>query len=239
PAFKKGLLGMTTAGMGALLGNGLAQIAEAGGGGEGAKRFRRASQIAILLGLLVMLLDETGDYVPGASDNASAVACLLGLAAHLKEHPLRHTEVWFAFTGAEEVGCLGTYALLDAYGDTLRDAWFLDLEMVATENIAYVTRHSGFALPSAYRPDSESLAWVEETARAHPEIPISGREMVIGEEVGALRKRGYRGVCLVGYGEDGWLANWHQPTDTVANVNPAGLEKAARFAWAMIEHLDP
>lgn len=238
PALKKGLLGLTTAGMGVVGGNAVAQLVEGLGGGEGAARFRKASNLATLVALLLVLLDERGEYIPGASDNASAVACLLGLAAHLKEHPLEGTEVWFVFTGAEEVGCMGAHALLDDYGETLRDAWFLDLEMVATEEIAYVTRHSSLSLLTPYRPDADSLAWAERTARAHPELDVTEREMIIVEEVGALRGRGYRGLCLAGYGEDGWLKNWHQATDNLEEVAPAGLEKASRFAWAMMEHLD-
>jgi hypothetical protein len=238
PEIKKGLLGFTTAGIGAALGNGVAQLAEGFGAGEGARRFRQGSALALLFGLGVLLTDERGPYVDGANDNASAVACALGLAERLRTAPLEHTEVWFAFTGAEEVGCLGTHELLDAHGDALRDAWFLDFEMVGTEKIAYVTRHSGFSLLSAYRPDAASLAWVRTTARRHPEFDVSGREMVIGEEIGALRARGYRGLCLAGVGPDGWLANWHQTSDDTAHLVPEGLEKSANFAWHMLQTLD-
>lgn len=133
-----------------------------------------------------------GPYVDGANDNASAVACALGLAERLKTEPLEHTEVWLAFTGAEEIGCLGTHALLDAYSETLRDTWFLDFEMVGTDEIAYVT----------------------------------------------LRSRGYRGLCLAGFGDDGWLANWHQTIDDTAHLVSAGLEKATTFAWRMLHALE-
>ena len=238
PQLKKYLLGLTTAGLGAIVGNGVAQIVEALSGSAGAAKVRKASLWAVLASLLIALYDETGPFIPGANDNASAVACVLGLAEQLRQQPLRHTEVWLAFTGAEEAGCLGAHALLDAYGDQLRDAWFLDFEMVGTEHIAYVTRHTGFSLLSAYRPDAESLAWAERTGHRHPEMGVQGREMVIGEEVGALRVRGYRGLCLSGVGPDGWLQNWHQSSDNVENLIPAGLEKASRFAWAMLQDLD-
>ncbi len=238
PHLKKYLLGLTTLALGALVGNGAAQVIEALSGSRGAARIRKASLGVIAAGLLIALLDEVGPYVPGANDNASAVACVLGLAAQLRQHPLRHTEVWLAFTGAEEVGCLGAHALLDTYGDRLRDAWFLDFEMVGTTEIAYVERHTGFSLLSAYRPDADSLAWAERVAHQHPDLGVRGRAMVIGEEIGALRVRGYRGICLAGFGPDGWLQNWHQTSDCVENIVPEGLEKAARFAWAMMQALD-
>ncbi len=62
--------------------------------------------------------------------------------------------------------------------------------------------------------------------------------MIITEEVGGLRGRGYRGICLVGVGEDGWLANWHQYSDNFNHIEPSGLERAARFALAMMRVLD-
>jgi len=58
------------------------------------------------------------------------------------------------------------------------------------------------------------------------------------EEVGALRGRGYRGLCLVGVGEDGFLVNWHQTSDVSANIVPATLEQAARFGLAFARTLD-
>ena len=238
PATKKWLLGFTTAGIGAALGNGIAQVAEGVSGSKGARRFRQASALALTGGLIALFVDERGPYVDGANDNASAVACVLGLAERLKAEPLEHTEIWLVFTGAEEVGCLGMHALLDAYGETLRDAWFLDFEMVGTEDIAYVTRHSGFSLLNTYRPDADSVTWAATTARRHPEMGISGREMVMGEEVGTLRSRGYRGLCLAGIGDDGWLAHWHQSTDDTAHLVSTGLEKASTFVWWMLQALD-
>lgn len=218
--------------------NGAAQLAEAFGGGQKARLLRKLSVGGMLFSLGLLLADELEGYVEGANDNATAVAALLGLAAHLKENPLQHTEVWLAFTSAEEVGCVGMHKLLDEYGHILHNSYFIDFEMVGCKEIAYVTAHSSFSTLTGYRPDPESLRLAEKTARHHPELAVNGRAMVIGEEVGALRGRGYRGICLVGVGEDGWLANWHQYSDHFANVQPEGIERAARFALAMMQELD-
>lgn len=238
PKLKRFLLVETTAGMWAMWVNGVAQVMQALGIRGAAERAQWLSFLGLAAGFGIELVDEVGGYVDGANDNASAVACLLGLGAHLVEHPLRHAEVWLAFTGAEEVGSLGTHALLNAYGDDLADAWFIDFEMVGAPHISYVTRHSGFSYFNAYAPDADSLALAERVAQQHPELRVTGRPMVMVEEVGSLRGRGYRGLCLVGVGEDGWLANWHRYSDTLAHIDPSGLERAARFALAMIETLD-
>ncbi len=235
---KRWLLPSLTAEEIALTVNGVAQLAEWIRPSRTARTVRRGAQWTLALALPYILNDERWGYVDGAADNASAVACLLGLGAQLQAEPLAHTEVWLAFTAAEEVGCLGVHALLDAYGDQLAEAWFLDFEMVSTSQIVYITRHSSLSYFGSYAPDAESLAWAQETARRRPDLGLRGQEMVIVEEVGSLRGRGFRGLCLAGVGEDGWLANWHRHTDDLAHLDPQGLERAARFAWEMLQVLD-
>ena len=236
PPVKRFLPALMSLGTLVPLANGLAQLAEAMGS-QKARTVRRASFWGVLSFLPLLLLDEKERHVDGANDNATAVACLLGLGAHLKSSPLKHTEVWLAFTGAEEVGGLGMHELLDAYGGLLGDAWFIDFEMVGARDVIYVTRH-GLSYLNQYRPDVESLALAEETSRRYPELDIAGRSLVIAEEVGALRSRGYRGICIAGVGPDGWLENWHRYQDNIANIVPSGIERAARFALAMMQTLD-
>jgi hypothetical protein len=188
--------------------------------------------------ILILIADDLDEYVDGANDNASAVACVLGIGKQAAATPLENTEVWLAFTGSEEIGLQGTHVLLDQYGDDLRDAYFIDFEIVGKGDIFYVTRHSGFMAGTEYTPDADSLRVAQKVSQKHPDWGVTGRELVINEEVAALRRRGFRGICLVGLDEEGWLPNWHRLSDTSANIEPEPLEKAATFAWAMIQELD-
>ncbi len=238
PALKRGL---RAAGTAAVLAQALAALAlawEATRPSPGSRLARRASAgvLAALAGSL--LYDERGPYNPGANDNASAVACLLGLGAQLRRRPMRHTEVWLAFTGSEESNCLGLHTLLDRRGEELRDAWFIDFELVGAPEVAFVTEHSSMTYLHTYTPDAESVDLARQTQQRRPELAVHGRAVVINDEVATLRGRGFRGICLVGLGPDGWLPNWHQPYDTTAHLDPRGLERAARFALGMIETLD-
>lgn len=199
---------------------------------------RKPTALALISALPLLVLDEIGPFVDGANDNASAAACLLGLGAQLNAEPLANTEVWLAFTGAEEVGCLGLHHLLDTYRVELANAWFIDFEMVGAGDIAFVTQHRSLSHFGAYRPDEESLDLAISAARRHPELNVRGTPMTMVEEVGALRSRGFRGICLAGVGSDGWLVNWHRLSDTSRNIEPAKLETAARFALAMMQTLD-
>jgi hypothetical protein len=239
PEMKHLLPLMTTSAVAVLAVNAFSQLLGSVGLNGRLTGLLRGLSFAGLIGAAgVQITDESGGYVDGANDNASAIACLLGLGAHFAQQPLEHTEIWLAFTGAEETGCLGIHALLDAYQHELKGAWFLDFEMVGAGETVYITEH-GLQKPLfTYQPDAESLALALEVARANPTLNVRGAPMTIVEEVGALRGRGYRALCLAGKSDDGWLANWHQYSDNIGNVSAAPLERAARFAAAYAEALD-
>jgi acetylornithine deacetylase/succinyl-diaminopimelate desuccinylase-like protein len=238
PAVRHLMLRFGSIWLATILINGLSQLAQSAGALWIARLIQWASAALLASTLRQAWEAERAPYVAGANDNASAVACLLGIGELLQKHPLERTEVWLVFTGAEEVGCVGMQQFLDRYGQELRNAWFIDFEMVGAEQIAFVTHHSGLSYVNAYQPDDESLHWAQQTALAHPQLQVEGRAMVIMEEVGTLRGQGYRGLCIVGVGPDGWLANWHQESDTIEQIVPLGVERAARFGLALLQARD-
>lgn len=204
----------------------------------GKQNIRRFSGALLTFALWRLLDDERHEYIPGANDNASAVACVLGLGAYLQENPLENTEVWLAFTGSEEVGLDGLKALLNAHEEDLRDAWWIDFEMVGAGDIAYVTRHSSLNYLTPYHPHEDIIAIAEKVAGDNPQWGINGTDMVMMEEVLPLRQKGMRAMCVVGVGEDGWLVNWHQHSDTSDNIHPPSLEKAANYVLAICHEID-
>ncbi|MBM3153073.1 MAG: Zn-dependent exopeptidase M28 [Chloroflexi bacterium] len=192
----------------------------------------------LLLGTLFLLLaDERQPTVEGANDNASAVAVLLSVAEAIQAQPLEKTEVHFLFTGCEEVGHQGLQAYLREYQPQAASAYWLDLELVGCGQLAYASRH-GVTYLTTYRPSPVMVRLVEETAAAHPESGVAGRDMLVFEEVGTLRLSGYDAICLVGVDEKGQLPHWHRITDTLENIDPAALQRTAQFTWAVIHHLD-
>ena len=72
------------------------------------------SKEAIIIGAHLDHLGRCYEIIPGANDNASAVAVMMGLAKALKENkiPLKRTVVFIAF-GAEEQAIMGSKAYLD------------------------------------------------------------------------------------------------------------------------------
>lgn len=204
----------------------------------GKQSLRRLSGGLLSFALWRLIADERADYIDGANDNASAVACVLGLGEYFAQNPPENTEIWLAFTGSEEVGLYGVRALLNQYEETLRDAWWIDFEMVGAGDIGFVTRHSSLNYLTAYHPHEEMVAIAQKVADEHPDWGIKGTPMTILEEVLPLRQKGMRAMCVVGIGEDGWLVNWHQHSDNSENIQPESLEKAAKFVQAMCHEID-
>ncbi|MGF1504731.1 MAG: M20/M25/M40 family metallo-hydrolase [Anaerolineae bacterium] len=177
--------------------------------------------------------DEMEPHVPGANDNASAVAVLLEIGRALASDPLPHTAVTLLFTGAEEVGCTGIESYIEQHRPDPATTLFLDLEMVGTGQIAYVNRH-GISHFSEYVPGPRMTAAAAQVARENPELGVTGREMVIVEEVGVLTAHGYDALCVAGHNAAGYLPNWHRATDTVENIEPDTLQRAAQYVWRLM-----
>jgi len=187
--------------------------------------------------LAALLFDETQPHIEGANDNATAVSILLGLAEALQAQPLQHTQVTLLFTGCEEVGCVGMENYLERFAPPQESTYWIDLEMVGTGNLCYVTRH-GTSYLSEYFPDAEMAALAAQTARQHPELGVVGKDMLIVEEVANLRRRGYQAICVAGYDEKGFLPNWHRLSDNLSNIEPDTLGRAARYTWALMQDID-
>jgi hypothetical protein len=193
----------------------------------------------VFLGVSIGMLwfDETQPTVEGANDNASAVSILLGLAGALKAQPAGSSEVTLLFSGCEEVGHHGLRAYLARHKPPAANTYWIDLELVGAGNLCFARRH-GVTYLTHYRPGEEILRLAEETARDHPELGVSGREMLILEEVATLRQAGHNALCLMGYDEHGYLPFWHRLSDRLENMEPDTLARAARFTWELVQTID-
>jgi hypothetical protein len=190
-----------------------------------------------ILGTVVTLWkDDLAPYTPGAHDNAAGVAVGLEIGRRLAASPLHNTEVWLAFTGAEETDHAGLYALLRQHRRILRQAAFVGLEGVGSGEIVYLTRQG---VCSHYTPDPELLALARKVADEHPELGVGAACMTMEDEVGTLRRKGYRAICIAGRDPDtGTLPHWHRPDDTINTISPQVLERAVEFVAALLHELD-
>ncbi len=183
---------------------------------------------------------ETTPHTPGANDNASGAAVVLALAEYLVQHPLPHTEVWVVLTGCEEVGAYGADALLKSHGEALRDAYFVNVDMVGVGVPAILEREG---LLKSYRPDPLLLRVAMEVAAEHPEWNTGPHPAGAYTDIGVIIKHGYRGITIDSvlpptHPARQYMGYWHQMRDRFENVEQACVEKAAAYVLALLRRLD-
>jgi hypothetical protein len=186
--------------------------------------------------VITLWKDDRVPYTPGAHDNAASVAVALEVGTRLAAQPLEHTQVWLAFTGAEETDHAGLYALLRRHDSALRQAAFFGLEGLGSGDLVYLTRQGVCA---HYAPDADLLTLAAGVAAQRLELGVRGAQMIGEDEVGTLRRFGYRAICIAGRDPaSGTLPHWHRPDDTVETISGAFLERAADWMMALLEALD-
>jgi hypothetical protein len=182
---------------------------------------------------------DLGPYSPGANDNASAVGTLLGLAEHLRQSPLEHTEIWLVFTGCEETGCDGMVSFLKEYGQTLKGALLVNLEEVGIgERLVYL-RSEGVLRPRRIQPWVEQLIAQVASELGNAVQPVHAAGLGAFTETGVAWEYGFDGVCIMTLrGGTRWPPEWHRLTDQVDRLQPEALEQAHKFVWILLQKLD-
>lgn len=175
-----------------------------------------------------------GTDSPGANDNASGVAVVAELAREIAAKPLRSTRVVVLMAGCEEAELLGTQAFLRSR-DTA--GWlFLNVDSVGGPgSLRYLPREG---IVQKWDADPGLVA-VAERAAADPELGLSAAEGPIGltYDATAAMARGGRAITLVAE-RKGVIPNYHRPTDTADNLDPAVVERAFNAASAIVAAVD-
>jgi hypothetical protein len=191
-----------------------------------------------LFGIVLCLHADFTPYSPGANDNASGVAVALMIAARLRQNPLAHTEVHFAFTGCEEVGDYGIAAYLDANAAHLgQDAFYVVLDEVGLGQLKYL---SSDGLLLKHRTHPRALEIAREAVRRLPDLKaIEGAGLAYTDALQAT-KRGLIAltVCTVPAPKSGVESHWHRMTDRVETLNPDDLAATLQFTWTLLQVVD-
>lgn len=207
-------------------------------------RNRRWSALRSMIGLSALggaglaLADEVGADTTGANCNASGVTALLGLADILRQQPLESTEVILAFTGSATAVSTGADMLAAAYGREWHDALWVVVANVGVGDLCWVTRH-GISPYAYYHPHPDAVRAVEQAADARPDLGLMGKAVLTLDEVSLLRDRDLKAVALMGYDRvSGLIPHWRQSSDTVHEIDPGTLERAAQAVWAIARQGD-
>jgi Zn-dependent M28 family amino/carboxypeptidase len=201
--------------------------------GRGALAAARAV-CAVGLGLLAER-ELRGVDVPGANDNASGAAVATRLGMEYAAAPPESTRVVVLVCGCEESGLLGARAFLDAH-DT--SGWlFVNFDGVAAPaTLRYLPREG---IGRTWPADERLQAVAEDVRSQRPELGLEPADAPIGltYDATAVLARGGRALTLVA-GDGGRIPNYHQPSDTVENLDPAALERALEVGRELVARID-
>lgn len=200
--------------------------------------FRRLMSLIPLINIGLVIGDELNAPILGANGNASGVALLLQLAAHLSQNPLIHTEVILAFTGSETVGGCGGAELAAQYGKTWRDAWWIVLDHVGNGDLCWVSEH-GMSRTTQYKPHPEAVQLLQNVAAQHPSLGVVGYPMPTLDSVAPLVNQRLKAVAVRGY-QRGTLypPHWTQASDTFAQIEPDTLHRAYTLIVEILNTLE-
>jgi len=163
--------------------------------------------------------------VPGANDNLSAVAVLVGLAAALRDRPVGGVRVILLSTGSEEAFMEGMQAFARRHFPSLprEGTEFLCVECVGSPRLC-VVEGEGMLIMRRY-PEEQRAALAEAGAEAGVELMRGLRTVAATDGLIPLRA-GYRVCTLGGVDETKFPSNYHWPDDTPDNVSWESVERA-------------
>lgn len=184
---------------------------------------------------LIVERELRGVDVPGANDNASGVGVAVQLAAEVAARPLDSTRVVVLVTGCEEAGLLGARAFLREH-DTA--GWmFLNFDSVGGPATLRFMCAEGMV--RRWPADAALIGLAERVRTERPELGLEPAHGPIGltYDATAVLASGGRAITFVA-GDQGLIPNYHQPSDTVANLDPETLACAAAAGRKIIALID-
>jgi Peptidase family M28 len=190
--------------------------------------------VALSLGTAVAMANiGASGVVPGANDNLSAVAVLLGLAERLREQPVAGLRVLLVSTGSEESFMEGMHGFARRHFPRLDPAQteVLCLEclggstMIVLEGEGMLRMHD---YPAAMREELAAAA-----AAAGVEVTRGLRTVAATDGLIALRA-GYPTVTLASIDETKLPRNYHWPSDTPESLSWETVENALSVSEAFL-----
>ncbi len=182
-----------------------------------------ASTPLIASSLILVHREIFHNYVPGANDNASGVAVLLGVAEHLARSPDEvkgKARVLIVFTGAEEVGLLGSYYFYRKSRDIMGGSIIVNIDNPGIGSLAF-TECEGVIL--TWCSPGEFRRVIREFSSLKGVRTVTYK--LLPTDATPLMRAGLRAVSLMAF-IDSMIGNYHWYSDTADKVSSENLERA-------------
>lgn len=207
------------------------------GAATGSWRLRRIGMV-LCAGVVGLFADiSRRGPVPGANDNASSVAALLGLGHDLAARPPRHLRVLLLSTGSEETMLEGMDAFLRRHCRDLEPSRTLVvcLDQIGWERL--VLRESEGVI-RRYRTRRVDLDAVLAAAHA-VDAPLEVAPPFLTPSDGlAARWAGLPTVFIGSVAASGGYPHYHRPTDLPDYVHLDSVSRVGRICAELIAQLD-
>lgn len=205
----------------------------------GARRIARLGSLmcaGVIASFTEIALRQT---VPGANDNLTGVATLLGLARALRDQPVRGLRVLLVSTGSEESLMEGMRAFAARHFPAMapNETRVLCVDSVGSPHLVLAEAEGMLRM----RPYDDSFkALVAECAAATGVELQRGVQVRLGTDGLIALRHGFPAAMLTSLNEHGTPSNYHWPTDTPDRVDYPRLEDAVSLCEAVIRRLaDP
>ena len=197
----------------------------------GPRRLRTPAR-ALLASVAALSLEVArGETVPGANDNASGVAAVLGLAERFVAERPDGMEVTVVLCGAEESGMGGAAAWLRGARPDLDPATtlVLGLDTLASGEPMLASSEGPLLWPVRYRENDLALA--ENAARGAGLSPPRRFRVGGWTDPALATHAGLRSLSILSLRGNSFN-DYHRPTDVPANVDWKSIEDCASLAEA-------
>jgi Peptidase family M28 len=203
----------------------------------GRRRFAKAALAIGAFGTALVADVWRSQTVPGANDNLSGVAALVGLAELLRERPLPGLRVLLVSCGAEETLQDGIRAFIASHRHELEPerTWFVNLDTVGSPHLVMLDAEGPVWMESYTGPWlSDRLA--ERAEALDIELYRGFRARASTDSIIPSRA-GYPIATVVSVTDWFSPANYHLPSDTPANLDYDSVANATRLVYELARSL--
>ncbi|MBA3827860.1 MAG: M28 family peptidase [Taibaiella sp.] len=164
----------------------------------------------------------------GADDNASGTAALLQLAAWIKQHHLKHYNYLFINFSGEELGLLGSKAIIKDQGfDSAHMAYMINMDMVGRLNDSTHALTVGGI--------GTSPVWGTILAKPNKDFRIVADSSGVGP---SDHTSFYHAGVPVLFFFTGTHHDYHKPSDDADKINYPGEVKVIKYVYSIVAAMD-